>query len=281
MQTLVVFSGFTGTTPEEFQDLYAILDGHEDWRVWRAAKEGELSTVCLERTPSLILALVPQGGGNYALAALDAFLTDLGFSVPIMPVLSEIGSPEDLPISERAPDFLMAPFRGTEVLGRIRRVLEREKSRSLAESCRQLTERFGLESIVGEHPGLVSVKAKLPPIARAEATVLITGETGTGKEVVARAIHYLSRRNHAPFLPVNCGAIPTELLENELFGHRRGAFTDARTSAPGLIAEAEGGTLFLDEIDTIPLLAQVKVLGFLQHKTYRSLGGPRFQQADV
>ncbi|HSB70757.1 MAG TPA: sigma 54-interacting transcriptional regulator, partial [Candidatus Methylomirabilis sp.] len=87
--------------------------------------------------------------------------------------------------------------------------------------------------------------------------------------------------NHAPFLPVNCGAIPTELLENELFGHRRGAFTDARTSAPGLIAEAEGGTLFLDEIDTIPLLAQVKVLGFLQHKTYRSLGGPRFQQADV
>lgn len=281
MHTVVIFSAANGTTSKDFCDLQTTLKGYGGWRVKSATKEGEFSALLRECTPSLILAIVSPTGGIRSLESLNAHLTTSGLSVPIMPVLPEGGSPEGLPIPDRAPDFLMAPFRPAEVLARIQRVLDRERTLSLAESCLQLNERFGLETIVGEHPGLVAVKAKLPLIACAEATVLISGETGTGKEVIARAIHYLSRRAHAPFLPVNCGAIPTELLESELFGHRRGAFTDARTSTAGLVAEAEGGTLFLDEVDAIPLPAQVKFLRFLEHKTYRSLGGAAFQHADV
>ena len=110
---------------------------------------------------------------------------------------------------------------------------------------------------------------------------MISGETGTGKEVCARAIHYLSTRSAKPFIAVNCGAIPADLVENELFGHERGAFTDARESQQGLIAEAEGGTLFLDEIDSLPLLAQVKLLRFLQEKEYRPLGSSKVRAASV
>src|SRR5262249_18506320 len=135
-----------------------------------------------------------------------------------------------------------------------------------------LVEGFGLETLLGDDPAFTRIKSALPAVARSGATVLISGETGTGKEVIARAVHYLSQVAAGPFIPVECGAIPTELFENELFGHRPGAFTDAKTATPGLIAEAEGGTLFLDEIDTLPTAAQAKLLRFLQHQTYRPLG---------
>jgi two-component system, NtrC family, response regulator GlrR len=110
---------------------------------------------------------------------------------------------------------------------------------------------------------------------------LIAGETGTGKELCASAIHYLSARAGHPFVPVNCGAIPVELMENELFGHNRGAYTGAGASQTGMISEASGGTLFLDEIDCLPLAAQVKLLRFLQNREYRPLGSNRIYQADV
>jgi DNA-binding NtrC family response regulator len=118
-------------------------------------------------------------------------------------------------------------------------------------------------------------------VAKSEAAVLISGETGTGKEMVARAIHYLSPRAGRPFVPVNCGAIPVELLENELFGHDRGAFTGAAVAHTGLIQEAEEGTLFLDEVNCMPLLAQVKLLRFLQSKEYRRLGSTKALNGDV
>ncbi len=144
-----------------------------------------------------------------------------------------------------------------------------------------LTEPFALAQLVGEDPAFMAVKRKIPLVARCEAPVLITGETGTGKELCARALHYASRRRGKPFLPVNCGAIPVELFENELFGHQKGAFTNAWIAQPGLIAEAEGGTLFLDEIETLSLGTQVKLLRFLQDQTYHALGSPKPRQADV
>jgi DNA-binding NtrC family response regulator len=144
-----------------------------------------------------------------------------------------------------------------------------------------LAEPFVLAQLVGEDPAFMEVKRKIPLMARCEAPVLLSGETGTGKEVCARALHYASRRAGKPFLPVNCGAIPVELFESELFGHEKGAFTSAWTAQPGLIAEAEGGTLFLDEIETLSLGTQVKLLRFLQDQTYHTLGSPRPRQADV
>ena len=142
-------------------------------------------------------------------------------------------------------------------------------------------EKPGLPQLLGESPAFLAEIRKIPLLAQCDVNVLISGETGTGKELCARAIHYLSPRAGRPFIAVNCGAIPVELVENELFGHERGAFTDASTAQGGLIHEAEGGTLFLDEIACLPLLAQVKLLRFLQDKEYRRLGSTKTQQGDV
>ena len=135
--------------------------------------------------------------------------------------------------------------------------------------------------IIGKSPTFVDLLAKIPQIAQSSSSVLIVGDTGTGKEVIARRIHQLSPRNHCPFVAVNCGAIPRELAENELFGHRGGAFTGASISKSGLIAESEGGTLFLDEIDSFSPAVQVKLLRFLEEKVYRPLGDTQERQADV
>lgn len=138
-----------------------------------------------------------------------------------------------------------------------------------------------LIQIVGTSRCFIDVVSKVPKVAKCNSTVLILGETGTGKEVFARKIHEISERAGNSFVPVNCGAIPLELAENELFGHRRGAFTGAAHFKMGLIEEAEGGTLFLDEIDSLPPLVQVKLLRFLQEKTFRPLGATREQSACV
>lgn len=135
--------------------------------------------------------------------------------------------------------------------------------------------------LIGQSPIFLQQAQKISLLASCKANVLIVGETGTGKELYARAIHYGSARAGMPFMPVNCGAIPEELVENELFGHMRGAYTSASSLQVGLIEEANGGTLFLDEIDCLPVHAQVKLLRFLQEKEYRPLGSSKIKQADV
>jgi two-component system, NtrC family, response regulator GlrR len=145
----------------------------------------------------------------------------------------------------------------------------------------QVRQALGVRSLIGESPAFTAQAQKLPAIAACDAGVLILGETGTGKELFARAVHYLSRRRDQPFVPVNCGALPLELVENELFGHERAAYTGAAAAEPGLISQAEGGTLFLDEADSLPAAAQVKLLRFLESKEYRRLGSSRLRQADL
>jgi len=136
-------------------------------------------------------------------------------------------------------------------------------------------------NLLGSSAQFAHVLAQIRRIAKFDVTVLIGGETGTGKELGARAVHYLSARAEQPFIPVNCGALAESLVESELFGHERGAFTDAKNASSGLISQADGGTLFLDEVDTLSLKAQAALLRFLQDGTYRRVGGTQVRQTDV
>ena len=136
-------------------------------------------------------------------------------------------------------------------------------------------------SLVGTSRKVQQVRQLMEQVADKDVSVLITGESGTGKEVVARNLHYHSSRRDKPFVPVNCGAIPAELLESELFGHEKGAFTGAITARVGRFEMAEGGTLFLDEIGDMPLNMQVKILRVLQERTFERVGSNRTQSADV
>ncbi len=135
--------------------------------------------------------------------------------------------------------------------------------------------------LAGASPVFLDTLAQIRRIASSEAPLLIEGETGSGKELAARAVHYWGMRKTGPFVPVNCGALPDHLLEAELFGHERGAFTDARTARRGLVAQADGGTLFLDEVDALSAKAQVALLRFLQDQRFRPLGSVRELRTDV
>jgi len=138
-----------------------------------------------------------------------------------------------------------------------------------------------LTKLVGDSPRFQHVIERVRRVAGCDGAVLLSGETGTGKELVAQAVHYLSRRAGQAFVAVNCGALPSELIESELFGHVRGAFTSAHEAQRGLVAQARGGTLFLDEVDSLPLTAQVKLLRFLQEHEFRPVGSARTEQADL
>jgi len=176
-------------------------------------------------------------------------------------------------------DFMMPPLRAPNVLPRVRRFLENSSCEDLA--TQNLKEKLGLGQFIGQSPAFMAEIKKIPLFARCDTNVFISGETGTGKEMCARALHYLSLRADKPFVPVNCGAIPAELVENELFGHTRGAYTGAADARSGLVNEADGGTLFLDEIDSLPQIAQVKLLQFLQDQQYRPLGSAKARMVNV
>ncbi len=138
-----------------------------------------------------------------------------------------------------------------------------------------------MQIMLGQSQPIKALRALLQRYADCDVQVLIEGETGTGKEVAARELHYASLRKAHPFVPVNCGAIPDSLIESELFGHGRGAFTDAKTAQPGLVDHARGGTLFLDEVDALSLKGQVTLLRFLQDNEYRPVGGGSIRISDA
>ncbi|HZS06534.1 MAG TPA: sigma-54 dependent transcriptional regulator [Blastocatellia bacterium] len=200
---------------------------------------------------------------------------------PPLIVATEGQNPESLfdLLELGAADFVTAPLKAHDLLPRLWRLAEQRRRRDV--SLHSLREKIGLQQFVGESRAFREAVRKLPRLARCDASVMITGETGTGKEMCARAIHYLSPRAACPFVAVNCGAIPAELIENEFFGHKRGAFTDAGRTHLGLISEADGGSLFLDEVDALQPAAQVKLLRFLQEGEYRPLGSAKSLRSDV
>jgi two-component system response regulator AtoC len=181
-----------------------------------------------------------------------------------------------------AYDYVSKPFKPDEVVLVLRKAEERLRlSRENRRLRSELAAGFRLDNFIGSSPSLQEMLRQVRKVAPTKTTVLVTGESGTGKELVARAIHELSPRAAMPFVAVNCGAIPAELLESELFGHVRGAFTDASRDKKGLAAEADGGTLFLDEIGELPVQLQVKLLRFLEDEQVRRVGDTRSEKVDV
>jgi DNA-binding NtrC family response regulator len=178
-------------------------------------------------------------------------------------------------------DFLTCPFRSMDVALRMQAFLQGPPETVSTPQIAAIQTQLCRAGLVGESEPFLRVVAHGLRVAHSDATILLAGETGTGKELVARAVHYSSPRKGKPFVPVNCGALPEQLVENELFGHTKGAYTDASSPEKGLVAEAEGGTLFLDEVDTLSASAQVKLLRFLQDRTYRPVGSARSCTADV
>ena len=197
-------------------------------------------------------------------------------------VMSAYGSQEQAleAVGAGAYDYVQKPFKPEEIVFVLRKAEERE--RLLRENKRlKTTGTAPIERILGESEGLRAVLRQVDRLAPVHTTVLITGESGTGKELIARALHERSPRAALPFVAVNCGAIPAGLIESELFGHAKGAFTDARTAKRGLFSEADGGTLFLDEVGELPLPAQVKLLRVLQEGEVRPVGESRAEKVDV
>ena len=174
------------------------------------------------------------------------------------------------------------PFRDVNLVTmQVRQLLESRRLRQENAVLRQTTAEQGFAGIIGRSQAMLEVFRLVEMVCRTNSTVLLTGESGTGKELVARAIHGLSLRRSRPFVAVNCGAMPEALLESELFGHVRGAFTGADKDKKGLIEAAEGGTVFLDEIGEMPPTMQVKLLRVLQERKYRPVGGTEEAAADI
>jgi DNA-binding NtrC family response regulator len=185
-------------------------------------------------------------------------------------------------MKEGAVDYVMKPFNPEEINIILRKLLEhQEVVRENIILRKELTKRFKLEDLIGKSPKMVKVFELIKTVAPTKSTVLIRGESGTGKELVARAIHNLSPRNKGPFIATACGAMPETLLEAELFGYEKGAFTGAISQHKGRIEMADQGTLFLDEIGDISPKTQVDLLRFLQEREFRRIGGKELIRVDA
>src|SRR5512139_1555416 len=181
-----------------------------------------------------------------------------------------------------AYDYISKPFKPDEVILTLRKAEERERLRKENEFLRkEVKKEYSFENIISKNEKMQKIFEIIQKVAHYKSTILVTGESGTGKELVARALHYNSERSQKPFIAVNCGAIPENLLESELFGHVKGAFTDAIRTKKGLFEEADGGTLFLDEIGDLPGQLQVKLLRVLQDGEIRRIGESKPIQIDV
>ncbi len=181
-----------------------------------------------------------------------------------------------------AYDYITKPFKNDEIRLVIKNALERRQLEAENFQLKQqLGVRFSFQRLIGDSPAMKKLVALLERIAPSQANVLITGESGTGKELVAKALHLNSERKKNSFVPINCGAIPENLLESELFGHEKGAFTGADRKKQGLFESANQGTLFLDEIGELPMGMQVKLLRVLQEREFRRVGGTRTLPLDI
>src|SRR3954468_10124536 len=179
-------------------------------------------------------------------------------------------------------DYITKPFEVDQLLLSVDKALAERALRSEVARLREEVGRsYGFDNIIGRSPVMQEIFGMIRRLAGSSASVLVTGDSGTGKELIARSLHFTSARKNQPFVPINCAAIPDALLESELFGYKRGAFTDARADRAGLFVEADGGTIFLDEIAELSPAVQAKLLRVLQEREIRPLGAARAERVDV
>jgi DNA-binding NtrC family response regulator len=256
-------------------------DGHE---VVTASNATDASRLLSERSFDLLIIdfLMPDRTGLDVIREVSAGTPES--ERPAIVMMTAHGSIESAVEAMKlgARDYLQKPFEVDELLVLARRALEDQRARTgLRYLLSERDAEFDHYGIIGRSRAILDVIARAELVAESKSTVLVTGETGTGKELVARAIHARSAQRAMPMIKVNCAAIPETLLESELFGHVRGAFTGATFTKKGRFALADGGTIFLDEIGTIALAVQAKLLRVLQDREFEPLGAERTQKVDV
>ena len=263
------------------RDLAVILNFLGEENLASSSLEWEQAVSCLSSSREVLCVLVGTVSIAGGVSSLLKTLAGWDEFLPIM-LLGEI-SAVDLPEDQRRRvlSSLEMPPSYSKLLDSLHRAQVYREMYDQARERGRHREPNLFRSLVGTSRAIQHVRQMMQQVADTDASVLILGESGTGKEVVARNLHYHSNRRDAPFVPVNCGAIPAELLESELFGHEKGAFTGAITSRAGRFELANGGTLFLDEIGDMPLPMQVKLLRVLQERTFERVGSNKTQSADV
>jgi len=253
----------------------------EGYNVLTAPSAEEAIVLAESSCPDLVLMdqRMPGLNGIEGLVRIKARNPDI--TVIILTAHAEIGLAVEA-IKKGAYDYLTKPFDNEELLIVIRRALERSSLAHRVNSLEcELHERYSFHNLVGVSAAMRRVQEQIARVCETGATVLVEGESGTGKELVARAIHFNSRRADKPFVTVNCGAIPLSLIESELFGHEKGAFTGATERRSGKFEQADSGTFFLDEVGELPLEAQVKLLRVLDERRVTRLGGRESLPLDV
>ncbi len=246
------------------------------------AEDGLAGLAAMDQTSYDVVMLDLRMPRLDGLQVLDELQTR-GCSATVL-VMSAYGSVETAieAMKRGAYDYINKPFKTDEVILALRKAEERERLKAENRNLlRQVRREVSFHNIIARSQVMHDIFRTVEKVADYKTTVLLSGESGTGKELVARALHYNSVRAPRPFVAVNCGAIPENLLESELFGHVRGAFTDAVRNKRGLFEEADGGTLFLDEVGELPLTLQVKLLRVLQEEELRRVGDTRSVKVDV
>lgn len=262
-----------------------LLLGENGFRVATAGRQGEALRFLKTEVISLILMdmnLSPETTGEDGLE----LLSEVKSVWPAIPVILITGwGSIDLAVEgmrRGAFDFITKPWDNQRLLQSVRNALAlSEQEKSTRQSRQKLDQQYDFSQVIGQHPAMISVLETIARVAATTASVLITGESGTGKEVVAEAIHRNSPRRDGPFVAVNLGAIPPSLFESEMFGYKRGAFTDAKTDKPGKFEMAHGGTLFLDEIGETDINSQVKLLRILQDQKINRIGDNCSRSIDI
>jgi DNA-binding NtrC family response regulator len=260
--------------------LYDVLT-EAGYRVLRSSSGRDALALVKEQVPDLLITDLRMSGMSGHQLQLE--LKRVAPSLPVI-IITAFGSIPTAIESMKlgAFDYLTKPFGNDELVLVVSRALEDYQLRQEVRRLRgELARSYGLPNIIATDPKMIAVLGMIEQIADSSASVLITGESGTGKDLIARALHFSSSRRDGPFIPINCAAIPESLIESELFGYVKGAFTDARQSKTGLFIAARGGTLFLDEIGEMPPLLQAKLLRAIEDKRIRPLGAIEETSIDV